>query len=109
MNAWVIPGLKVQNGKKIDLMIRDICNYYGIDEDELVRKTRLRNVVAAKKAICYNLMTNFHMSDTKVAVKYKLKLHRCTVRHHNVDFGNKLEVKDREATELQKRIQYYLL
>jgi len=109
MNAWVIPGLKVQNVKKIELMMKDICKYYGIDEDDLTTKTRLRNVVAAKKAICYNLMTKFNMTDTKVSKKYNLKLHRCTVRHHMVDFSNKLEIKDREALEIQKRIQYYLL
>lgn len=57
MNAWIIPGLKYREPKKLDsdLIIESVCGYFGVTHEVLKKKNRLRERVIARHLICYFL------------------------------------------------------
>ncbi|MEM4711295.1 MAG: hypothetical protein QXL18_05095 [Candidatus Woesearchaeota archaeon] len=108
ISHWIIPGLELTNQKKHDLMIKTICNFYLVSEEELKTTSRVANIIKAKKAICYYLNQHFKIPQQTIEKRYNLGIKRLAIRSHVVTYKNSLEIRDKEVLKLHEIIKKFL-
>lgn len=102
----VYPGLKPV---EVLTLIKFICKYYDVTQDQLKSKCRLKSIVNCKKALCYYIHEHLKITCGNIESDYYHILHikRLNIRHHHMDFKNLLAVKDQEATDLDHVVRTF--
>jgi len=73
--------------------------HYGFTPESIRSKSRLRNIINIRKALCYYLteLNNLSLKDTANMLGY---FDHTTVMHHRDDFGGLISIGNKDALKM---------
>lgn len=92
----------------LDNILSRVCQATGVCRDEIISKTRKKEVIAAKQAYCYYARKNTGYSFKKIGSLLAKNYDHASVIHSVNKYANLLQVKDAYIIDLDKNIKKYM-
>lgn len=81
---------------------KELCSLTGYSYPELTENNRTERVSTARHAVCYVLRNKYELTPREIGSE--IQRDRATVIHSIKRFGELLEVRDRQAVEMFKKM-----